>query len=283
METRLPGVRFLTDLSWNLVDTAVLEVAHGQGRYVIKAAGPSNRHISRELDAHEAWTGVWTRQERAPRLVHANRSLNLLIAEYLEGYLVEGSGAEYESGTYLQAGHLLRTFHVQTVRTDSRYEAAATEKAMAWLETPHRIEESAAEKVRGILAAYRPEPVPVVPTHGDWQPRNWLMNGSELRVIDFGRFEFRPAISDFCRLAVQQWRSGPELEAAFFEGYGSDPRESRLWNITLLREAVSTAAWAFQVGDHEFEKQGHRMLADALANYRSNYLPVLPGRHGDFG
>ncbi|SER30528.1 phosphotransferase [Arthrobacter sp. OV608] len=283
VETRLPGVRFLNDLSWNLVDTAVLEVAHGQGRYVIKAAGPSNRHIRRELDAHEAWTEAWARQERAPILVHANPSLNLLITEYLEGYLVEGSAAEYESGTYLQAGQLLREFQAQTVRTDSRYEAAATEKAMAWLETPHRIEESVAGKVRGVLAAYRPEPVPVVPTHGDWQPRNWLMNGAELRVIDFGRFEFRPAISDFCRLAVQQWRTRPELEAAFFEGYGSDPRGSRLWNITLLREAVTTAAWAFQVGDREFEKQGHRMLADALANYRTGSSPMLPAQPGNFG
>lgn len=154
---------------------------------------------------------------------------------------------------------------------------------MAWLETPHRIEESVAGKVRGVLAAYRPEPVPVVPTHGDWQPRNWLMNRAELRVIDVGRFEFRPAISDFCRLAVQQWRTRPEMEAAFFEGYGSDPRESRLWNITLLREAVTTAAWAFQVGDREFEKQGHRMLADALANYRTGSSPMLPAQPGNFG
>ncbi|WP_240720085.1 hypothetical protein [Pseudarthrobacter sp. NamB4] len=52
---------------------------------------------------------------------------------------------------------------------------------------------------------------------------------------------------------------------AFFEGYGPDPGESRLWNLTLLREAVSTAAWALQVDDHEFEKQGYRMLRDALA------------------
>jgi hypothetical protein len=267
VETRLPGVRFLKDLSWNLVDTAVLEVAHEKRRYVIKAAGPSNHHIGREIDAHWSSTGVWASQSRAPKLVHANRSLNLLVTEYVEGCLVEGSPAEYETRTYLQAGQLLRTFHAQTARTDSRYEAAATAKAVAWMETPHRVEESVAEKVRIILTAYRPEPVTVVPTHGDWQPRNWLMNGTELRIIDFGRFEFRPAVSDFCRLAVRQWRSSPELEAAFSEGYGSDPRESKLWNITLLREAVSTAVWAFQVGDHEFEKQGHWMLTDALANY----------------
>jgi hypothetical protein len=93
------------------------------------------------------------------------------------------------------------------------------------------------------------------------------MRGSELRVIDFGRFEFRPAVTDFCRLAAQQWRSSPALEDAFFEGYGSDPRESKLWNVMLLGEAVSTSAWAFHVGDHKFEEQGHRMLGHALANF----------------
>jgi hypothetical protein len=49
----------------------------------------------------------------------------------------------------------------------------------------------------------------------------------------------------FRDVAVQQWRSSPELEAGLFEGYGADPRENWLWNITLLREAVSTAALGF--------------------------------------
>lgn len=35
----------------------------------------------------------------------------------------------------------------------------------------------------------------------------------------------------------------------------------------LLREAVSTAAWAYQVGDEAFEKQGHRMLAETLEDF----------------
>lgn len=269
VETMLPGLQFLNDLSWNLVDTTVLEVARGQHKYVIKAARPGNHHIGREIDAHESYTGVWASRNRAPKLVHADRSLNVLVTEYLEGFLVEGCAAEYDAGTYLQAGQLLGAFHQEAARNCSNYEAAATAKTMAWLETPHRIENSVAEHVRRIIAAYQPEPVDVVPTHGDWQPRNWLINGTQLRIIDFGRFEFRPAVSDFCRLAAQQWRSRPELEAAFFEGYGSDPRDSLLWNITLLREAVSTAAWAFQVGDHQFEQQGHRMIDEALANYSS--------------
>ncbi|WP_254703545.1 hypothetical protein [Pseudarthrobacter sp. C4D7] len=94
-----------------------------------------------------------------------------------------------------------------------------------------------------------------------------MVDGNEVRVIDFGRFDFRPAASDFCRLAVQQWRTDPQLETAFFSGYGPDPRGSRLWKVMQLREAVATAAWAYKVGDIEFESQGHRMLHDALQGF----------------
>jgi thiamine kinase-like enzyme len=267
VETWLPGVRLLNDLSWNLVDTAVLEVEHEQRRYIVKAAGPSNHHIGREMKAHQSSTSVLARRNRAPKLIHSDRFLNILMTEYLEGCLVEGTEAEYATETYIQAGCLLRAFHEQAGRSDPDYELAATAKAVAWLDTTHRIEESVAENARTIFGTYRPEPVVIVPTHGDWQPRNWLIDGTELRIIDFGRYQLRPAASDFCRLAVQQWRTAPQLESAFFEGYGSDPRDSKLWNALLLREAVSTAAWAYRVGDHEFEEQGHRMLRDALANF----------------
>ena len=35
---------------------------------------------------------------------------------------------------------------------------------------------------------------------------------------------------------------------------------------TRLREAISTAVWAFRVGDEAFEQQGHRRIAEALAD-----------------
>ena len=267
VESWLPGVRLLKDLSWNLVDTAVLEVANRHHKYIVKAAGSLNHHIGREIEAHETSVNVWARQTRAPKLLQSDRSMNILMTEYLEGSLVEGTEAEYEAETYLQAGCLLRAFHGQASRTDPDYESAATSKALSWLRTPHRIERAFAEKVQAILGAYQPNPVVLVPTHGDWQPRNWLMDGTELRIIDFGRYGFRPAATDFCRLAVQQWRSHPHLEAAFFEGYGSDPRDREQWDVALLREAVATSAWAYQVGDEGFERQGHRMLSDALANF----------------
>ena len=86
-----------------------------------------------------------------------------------------------------------------------------------------------------------------------------------MSVIDFGRADLRPAMSDLARLAAQDFRRDPRLEAAFFEGYGPDPREPHAWHRLCLSEAIGTAAWAYQVGDESFEAQGHRMIDDALA------------------
>ena len=104
----------------------------------------------------------------------------------------------------------------------------------------------------------------LVPAHGDWQPRNWLIHRGVVSIIDFGRAAMRPAMSDFARLAAQEFRRRPNLEAAFLDGYGSDPRERSAWHRNRVREAIGTAAWAYRVGDETFEAQGHRMIADAL-------------------
>lgn len=85
-------------------------------------------------------------------------------------------------------------------------------------------------------------------------------------MIDFGRFAFRPASSDLCRLAQQQWLHRPELEEAFLDGYGCDPRVEPRWGIELLREAVGTATWAHRIRDEEFEAHGHRSLAASLSH-----------------
>jgi hypothetical protein len=75
----------------------------------------------------------------------------------------------------------------------------------------------------------------------------------------------RPAMTDFARLAVQDFGRDPELEAAFLDGYGADPREADAWHRNRIREAIGTAAWAYRVGDEPFEAQGHRMIAGALS------------------
>jgi hypothetical protein len=259
-----PDLRVLADWSWGLTDTVVLHARTGAREVVVKAAGPGNHHIGREISAHRHWVAALTGRGRAPRLLWCDETANLLVTEHVDGELVLGTGAEGEASTYAQAGALLALLHGQASRVDQDYECRQNARTLRWLDGPHRIDATTEAELRARVAEFPCEPAFLVPTHGDWQPRNWLRHGAEVRVIDFGRADWRPAHTDFARLAAQQFRGRPDLEAAFVDGYGRDPREPAGWHRHLLREAVGTACWAHQVGDVAFEAQGHEMVADVL-------------------
>lgn len=280
VEARLREPQLVSDMSWNLIESIVLRVRAADGdEVVVKAGDATNHHIDREIAAHPTYTLPLTSTGRAARMIDAFAEQRVMLLEYLPGKLLEGTAAELQPDTYTQAGELLRRLHEQTSREDDGYEARTTARALSWFERPHRVDAEVVQKARRVLEADPAPPVSVVPTHGDWQPRNWLIDQATVldqaavldhgtvRVIDFGRFAFRPAETDFVRLAAKQWRGRPALEQAFFEGYGDDPRDPQRWRIHALREAIGTACWAYQVGDEAFEADGHRMLAEALAAF----------------
>ncbi|GAA5211235.1 hypothetical protein GCM10025774_31450 [Microbacterium kyungheense] len=264
----MPAAEVVADLSWNQVETIVLRVRQGDAEFVVKAAGPDVRHFGRELDAHlGGLLSVWAGAGRAPVLRHHDREARVLVTAWLPGELAYRTPWGIDPGVHRRAGSLLREFHAQAVRPSEGTDAAATARALAWLDAPHAVAPAVEARLRDALAALGPIEADLVPTHGDWQPRNWLVDGDAVRVIDFGRFAFRPAASDFVRLSAQEWRAEPACEAAFFDGYGADPRHPDHWLLMRLREAIGTACWAHQVGDVAFEAQGHRMIADALAEF----------------
>ncbi|MEO7129831.1 MAG: aminoglycoside phosphotransferase family protein [Dermatophilaceae bacterium] len=260
-----PGAEVVADLSWGLVDTVVLHLRHDRGEAVVKAAGPDNGHIAREIVAHERWTGPWVSAGRVGCLLHSDRAHNVIALSYLPGVLVQGTPAADDPDTYRQAGALLAAYHRQATRISPSYEAEMDARALRWLDGDHRISAETETRLRGVIASHDLPPTELVPTHGDWQTRNWLVDDGQILVIDLGRADWRPASTDFARLARREWEGRPELEQAFLAGYGGDPREPAAWRRTLLREAIGTASWAHQVGDELFEEQGHRMIAQALA------------------
>ena len=240
-------------------------MTHAGSRFIVKAGGESDHHIERELHAHLNWLGPWTSRGRAPILERGDAEAKLLVTRHLPGRLVLGSEHADAPSTYRQAGELLALLHAQTVVTDDDYERRENEKSLALLSGPHRIAPATVERLRAEIAGWPTPVAPVVPTHGDWQPRNWLVHGDVVSVIDFGRAAMRPAWTDFARLTVQDFRREPNLETAFLDGYGTDPRETDGWHRTQVREAIGTVAWAYRVGLEAFEAQGHQMIAEALS------------------
>ena len=262
----LPGATLDEDHSWDLVETTVLRLAHDGSRVIVKAGDESDTHIAREIHAHRHWLVPWTSIGRASALLHFNVGAKILVTTYLPGRLVLGSENADDPGAFRQAGHLLALLHAQEARVDHDYESQANRKALAWLDGRHRIEPRTEARLRAEIASWPTPPATLVPTHGDWQPRNWLVLDGLVGVIDLGRAGLRPAMSDLTRLAAQDFRRVPGLESAFLDGYGPDPREASAWYRTRVREAIGTAAWAYRVGDETFEAQGHRMIAEVLAD-----------------
>ncbi|MFI7023960.1 phosphotransferase family protein [Micromonospora sp. NPDC049900] len=261
----LPDATVIRDLGWDLLPTTVLEVVHDGARYVVKAGGPEDQHIARELRAHHHWLTPWTSRDRAPVLMHGDESAKLLVTRHLPGELVLDTAHVDDPDAYRQAGELLALLHAQTTVTDDDYEARENARTAAWLAGPHRIAPATVERLRAEIATWPTPPATLVPTHGDWQPRNWLVHQGRVSIIDFGRAALRPAYTDLGRLAVQDFRRDPTLERAFLDGYGTDPREPGSWRRTRVRDAIATAGWAYRVGDERFEEQGHRMIRDVLA------------------
>ena len=260
----LPQATIVKDHSWGLVGTTVLELLQDNSRYIAKAGDAADGNLVRELQAHRAWLKPWTVQQRAPELVQGDEDAKLIITRYLPGELVEGTSHERSPETYRQAGELLAQLHRQLAIDDDGFEAENNQRALAWLDKPHRIPAVIANHLRARVRSWPTPTSRLVPTHGDWQPRNWLIHEGTVSVIDFGRAALRPSYTDFGRLAAQQFRTDPVLEAAFFDGYGGDPRDPDSWQRQRIREAIGTAAWAHQVGADDFEQQGLRMITEAL-------------------
>jgi aminoglycoside/choline kinase family phosphotransferase len=262
----LPGAEVEADLGWGLVPTTVLRVRAADGRRcVVKAGGPSDHHIAREIRAHLSWLAPWVREGRAPTLLHHDADARVLVTRWLPGRLVLDDPAADDPEVHAQAGRLLAQLHAVEARRDDGYEARENARMRRWLGSPHRIPAADAARLAAMVDGWPEPPAVLVPTHGDWQPRNWLLHDREVRAIDLGRADLRPAATDLARLAARDFRRDPALEAAFLDGYGGDPRDPGAWARTRVREAVATAAWAHQVGDEAFEREGLALVAEVLA------------------
>ena len=117
----------------------MLEVLHGDARFIVKAGGPRDHHIGREIEAHLSWLGPWVGRGRAPVLVHHDVDANLLVTTYLPGRLVLDSVEQDDPAVFRQAGELLAMLHEQDGVVDEDHELRDNERSLRWLAGPHRI------------------------------------------------------------------------------------------------------------------------------------------------
>lgn len=264
----LPGAVVAHDRSWGLKASVVYEVAADEGAFVVKAGNDADRSVRREIRAHQEWTSPWTAMGLAPRLEHANVEAKLLVTRYLDGDPILDTPHEDDPAIHQQAGAMLRELHAQSASVDPEWEATENAMVAERLDHPHRIAPDDVARLRELLETLETPPVTVVPTHGDWQPRNWILQEGKVAGIDFGRSMLRPAWTDFWFLHTKYFSRDRRLEEAFLDGYGSDPRQEAGWFSARVREAIGPAAWGFQIQHQEYEQLGHDLIAEVLRESR---------------
>lgn len=251
--------QIVDDYSWPLQDTTVLHVRTADQDCIVKAATASH-HIPREIAAHRHF--LRSIPEAAPTLLHESAADFVLVTRYLPGQIVEGSAAEWEPDTYRQAGALLARLLVPGERS-SDYSQRLRRQCMFDLDhATELLPDSQLIELTSRVESITAQAVPVSFTHGDFQPRNWLIHDGTVSVIDFGRAEQRHWTSELFQLRNQQFVGRPDLEDAFFDGLGItlDESDEQVWQLEQIHQSVSTLVWAHEHGDARSEKSGRAMV-----------------------
>ncbi|PWI05031.1 aminoglycoside phosphotransferase family protein [Streptomyces sp. NWU339] len=255
-----------TDTSWARESSRVWRAhgADGGTRYV--KIHQNTRFHHREVDAYRSW--VPRLPTAAPALVTADSALRAVVVTAVPGQPLHGLARPPEQQQHLfhQIGALAAAIHRSSPAPVTTTEGvAALAKVERHLQAARPYLNPGDEKfIRSIVA--RAEGVPLldrVPTHGDFQLRNLLLDeDGSLAVIDFERSEPGPAIRDLVRLA-DAWATQPRLYDAFMAGYGRDltPAEEERFVIDSALDALSGIQYGATHSDAETQDRGHRTLA----------------------
>jgi hypothetical protein len=253
----------IEDLSWPLQDNAVLLVRNHDGEHIVKASLWSH-HIAREIRAHR--TVLSSLDVRTPRLEHANLESKVLVTSYLPGELVLGTSVEWDPDTYFQAGVILSRIQAPLGTSEDYFDDVLTRIGTFFEEAVALVPHDRLEALKDKVERLRKIPVDMYFTHGDFQPRNWIIDDGLVGVIDFGRAAERSWVSDLVRLRNRQFVNHLELEEAFMAGVGRtlSAADYETLKLETVSESLGTVVWAHKIGDDEFEEHGRRMIARVL-------------------
>ena len=250
----------LADHSWPLQDTTVLHVRSTGGEHIVKVRD----QVGHEIDACLRAQALLS--DRGPRLEHHDVRAGILVTSYLPGELVEGTRAESDPDVYRQAGELLARLQVPAEVSGSYAGKALAVVSRRIAEAEGLVPESDLAALRTRAGRFTPRPVRLYFTHGDYQPRNWVIDDGRVAVIDFERSQDRSWVSDLVRLQNQQFTGHPERERAFMAGLGRtvEGEDAELLAIESLRQSLGTVVWAHSMGNQGFEEHGRTMITRFL-------------------
>ncbi len=237
-----------------------------------------------EVHAYRHWAGVFG--NRAPKLlaVRDEPPLALVISE-LPGKPLERSALEpaQQREVWRAAGQALAGLHglgtgdfFGPARRDGSPQGAPRRDALEhltaemedWIERGERIKCLDADSLAVMRAACAllPAFAGERPTacHRDYCSPNWLVDesGNWAGVIDFEFAGWDVRSADFARYPDWEWMTRPDLEEAFFGGYGRVPGAQEVQQICFSRAlyALGAIVWGEENDYRVFAAEGRRAL-----------------------
>ncbi|TLS44382.1 aminoglycoside phosphotransferase family protein [Streptomyces montanus] len=274
-------VHLVRDVSHGRVNSRVWQLTCATGIVFAKLA-PSPMSFGRDTRAlREVVPGL--EPGTAPLLLAADPLQQALLLSPVSGRTVKSLSLTHAEQRMLhrQAGSWLRRFHGGAGEVSAQDHAdAAAEVARAAAGGEKHLDRAGnligpkdRWTVRWHAAALgRLGPLPAGYVHGDFQERNWLLDtGPAARVfgaVDLERARPHAAVADLVLLACGSWVGRPDLQEAFFEGYGRALSAEEQWALRCLSvlDAASAISWGVpngdgEIGDAEIVERGRATLA----------------------
>lgn len=259
----------VADLSWPYEGSEVYRIRDARGVDHILKRLITDRFYRMEVDGYRWAPALGT--GRAPRLEAADPALRTVIVSFLPGAPMLGViDPAAETRAYRQAGRLLALLHgaeppardtAVLERLLERCEQQLAKAAGELNTAQHELARRAAALLAEIGPALR-----AVPTHGDLQPRNVLLDPDRgtVALIDFEKAALAPPVRDLVRLEAGIFTGNPGLREAFYDGYGRelDPLEVRALRAWVVLDSVSALAWGIPNHDHEIVARARAALTD---------------------
>ena len=245
----------------------------------------NDRAFAQERYAYERWLPQLP-EETAALLAVLPAPVRALVLRKVPGEPLQTGRVteDVERAAHRRGGYFLRALHaVPEADGDAMpLREGVGLRYAAWLErVGSLVPAGSRERLRELGEAPRADPelfaaVRRVPCHRDFTPRNWLIDGpakdgqisrlDSFFVVDFEHAHLDHPLLDIVKLWTEVWGERPDLEAAFFAGYGRLLRSDELIELSILAgmHAMATIAWAHEHGDLAFQAAGDRALRRVL-------------------
>ncbi|SDS58446.1 phosphotransferase enzyme family protein [Actinopolymorpha singaporensis] len=203
--------------TWPHRGAAVFEVRDAKGRRWFAKRHQRQGQYDRELSAYRRW--VPALRPNAPVLRAHDDERRTLVLSAVPGQAVP----EQSVDLYHAGGALLRRLHdAEEFGRDPDYAAVKAAELDGWLARADGLLDAVETAfVRSEIRCLESLPSPrTVPCHRDYGPRNWLLDGRNLYVIDFEWARPDAWVTDLAKLFFGPWQGRPDLREAFLDGYG---------------------------------------------------------------